>query len=103
MQREEILNYFINERKMSIVSDGSNPYWFYNFGDKSKDYDKNHIIVSVWLSHNPFGIEIHETIEGKCFFNGHIYSIDDLKRVLYLTLDCCGTKNGRPENEQILN
>ena len=79
---------------MSIVTKGKKPYWMYSFTDESEDHR-----ITIWFTNNtnddhfPASVEIHELTEGKCYFNGHIYNIDDLKKVLYLIFDCID-KNG---------
>ena len=86
--RKAITNYLVGERKMSIIREGKSPYYLYVLGDKSEEYDKNSYAISVWCPKFPAMVEIREQIEGKYYFQGHIYDIDDLKHILYLIFDC---------------
>ena len=87
--KEQIIDFLTQERKMKIINEGKSPYWMYNIGNKSEDYDNNDYVITIWFGGStPANIEIYENTEGKCYFNGHIYNLSDLKIVLYLIFDC---------------
>jgi hypothetical protein len=82
--REDVINYLSEERKMKTTN-GIAPYWMYYF-----HYDE-YRTIQIWFGDDdevePANVEIWENIEGKNHFVGHIYDVNDLKRILYLDED----------------
>lgn len=97
----EIIDY-LKQRGMFVLNIGSEPHWMWSFGDKSSDWDKNWMIITIWFgSSMPAHIEISERYEGQYMFQGAIYNLNDLKYILYLITDCIDPKTGRPELTKI--
>lgn len=99
LTRKEIVDYFTKDRKW-YVHKGDAPYWMYSFSE-SKDFD-NGYVATLWCSNIPALMELRLSGE-EMTFNGHVYSIEDIKRVFYLTIDSFNnTGNGRAENECVM-
>lgn len=94
MTREDLIKYLIEERGMVIKNVGKAPYYMYvfdkiDYGDEENEKVYNiDYSISIWCADFPAKIEIHENIEGQCYFNGHFYDLNDLKTILYLIYDC---------------
>ena len=85
--KNDIVTYLIKDRGMSYKL-GEAPYWMYSFGCPKKEFN-----MTIWFANNtndnhlPANVEIYQG-DSECVYNGAIFNIDDLKRILYLIFDC---------------
>lgn len=87
---KEIIDYLTNIRGFKIISQGTAPYYMWNIGNLSTNYDNNDFVITLWFSNEetPALVEIQNQHDFKHMFQGHIFDLTDLKTILYLINDC---------------